>query len=91
VKEYQNARAEHSFWILHKYMASAIVNQQGTHLQYFSSNTESTTNIFTDFSNSRIHKSTVELFLDKAYLQKHLNILILDKGDSLYAAKFEPD
>jgi len=29
VKEYQNARAEHSFWILHKYMASAIVNQQG--------------------------------------------------------------
>jgi len=29
--------------------------------------------------------------LDKAYLQKHLNILILDKGDSLYAAKFEPD
>ena len=91
VKEYQNARAEHSFWILHKYMASAIVNQQGTHLQYFSSNTESTTNIFTDFSNSRIHKSTVELFLNKAYLQKHLNILILDKGDSLYAAKFEPD
>jgi competence protein ComEC len=88
--EQKNAASENSFWIFNNYRASLMGHQKGSQFFYYSSHSQNTQSILTDFVQSRKISKKIPIELENIYVYQQFKLLILNDHRAYHVPSFEP-